>query len=161
VAYDLFFRTVVPKNIALLSSVVDTRALSADPTPTTESDKQYLAQLAVVKMQADGGNKKALKDWKAALNRKAQKDWKAVLKKISDMRANSKKGDKAAARTLAVLKESGLFEGVSAMTVSGNDGRLSHKASKLLTMIVRVRDRANQGDPRAVSLIEAIRGYVL
>lgn len=163
-AYDLFFKTVVPKNIALLSSIVDTRELSPDPTPTTDADKEYLSQLAVLKMNADAGNKKA------------QKDWKAALKKISDMRAKAKKGDQNAARTLAVLQESGLFEGVTAMDVSGDyyqpdysaprpfypqngllQRRLSHRARHMLSMLTKVKARADQGDQRAINLIATVK----
>ena len=76
-----------------------------DPLPTTDEEKQVIARLAVLKMRVDGGDKKALKEWREA------------GKKIILAKKLAAKGDPKAKRLMQVLGESGLFDGVQAMEV--------------------------------------------
>lgn len=139
-AYDLFFRKLTSKNFALRSFDVSTR----DYTAPTDAEKTYLAKLAVMKMNADAGNKKAKKAWKLALG---------DLNKLSQL---AKKGDKKSSHLLAVVKESGLFSGVKALDVSGADTALTPKAQSLLLLLGKIKTKAAQGDPRALGLVSAI-----
>lgn len=140
-AYDLFFRKWTPKNFALTSLDVSTRA----STVATDDEKAYLARLAVMKMNADAGNKKAKKAWKKSLN---------DLGRVSTL---AKKGDPKAKHLLAVVQESGLFSGVKALDVSGADtAGLTAKARSLLLLLGKVKTKALQGDPRAVGLVASI-----
>ncbi len=80
-----------------------------DPTPTTDEERQFIAKLAVLKMNADGGNKKAAKEWKA------------TMAKVAAAKKKADSGDPKAKRLMTVLNESGLFDGVQSMSVTGND----------------------------------------
>ena len=139
-AYDFFYRKWVPKNIALTSLDVSTSATTAP----SNAEKTYLARLAVLKMNADAGNKKAKKAWKSAL-----KDLKKLL-------AAARNGNPKALHTLAVIRESGLFSGVNTLTISGADNELSPKGRSLVSLLGKVKNKALQGDPRAISLVAAV-----
>ena len=141
-AYDLARRKHIRRNIALSSSLT-TNDVVSDPTVTTDEDKAYLAQLAVIKMNADAGNAKAKKDWLAA------------QKNIAKIVAKAKKGDKAAQHTVAVIRESGLFQGVAAMDVSGSDD-FSPQEKKLIAAMTNLRVKAAKGNPAAIRLCQAI-----
>jgi hypothetical protein len=140
VAYDLLFRKQVKKNFALSSIDVST----SEATVPTDAEKSYLANLAVLKMDADAGNKKAKKAWSKALG------------DLSKLRRLAQKGDPKAAHLLTVVRESGLFEGVAAMDVSGAEPALTPKAEKLLTLLGKVKSKALDGDARALALVGAI-----
>jgi hypothetical protein len=142
VAYDLLRRKRIPLNIALSSSLT-TDGVTDEPIPTTDADRSYLASLAVMKMNAEAGNKKAKADWKVA------------LQGIAKIQKRARKGDKNAQRTLAVIRESGLFQGVAAMSVSGADP-ISSRERKLLAMLANLKLRALQGNPQAKQLTAAI-----
>lgn len=139
-AYDLLRRKWIPKNFALTSSDVTTR----DPTPATDAEKAYLARLAVLKMNADAGNKAAKKAWK---------NEKVNLARVS---LKAKKGNEKAKHLLAVVQESGLFSGVQALDVSGADTALTPQTRSLLALLGKVKVQAMRGDPRAIGLVSAI-----
>ena len=86
-----------------------TYEFAPDPTPTTDEERQFIAKLAVLKMNADGGNKKAAKEWKA------------TMAKVAAAKKRADSGDPKAKRLMTVLNESGLFDGVQSMSVTGGD----------------------------------------
>ena len=139
-AYDFFYRKWVPKNIALTSLDVSTK----DAAAPSDSEKAYLAKLAVIKMNAQAGNKKAKKAWKRAMGE---------LRKLTFM---AKRGDPKAQHALQVIRESGLFSGVSALEVSGTSVQLSPKGKSLVVLLGKVKDKAVAGDDRAITLVSAI-----
>ena len=59
VAYDLLFRKQVPGNWSI--KLVDYE-FAPDPTVATPEEQAFVAKLAVVKMAAETGNKKKLKE---------------------------------------------------------------------------------------------------
>jgi pyocin large subunit-like protein len=141
-AYDLFRRKQIPRNIALHATLTTSDVVNA-PTPASDADKAYLAKLAVTKINAEAGNKKAIKDWKLAKQNIA----KLVMK--------AKRGDKGAQHTVAIIRESGLFQGMTVMSVSGNDG-FNPQELKFIAMITNLKMKAAQGNPRAVKLAQAV-----
>jgi hypothetical protein len=116
VAYDLLLRKQTrtnwsrrsycgPRGILLLAS--ETYEFAPDPTPATDEEKQFIAKLAVLKMAADAGNKKSAKEWKA------------TLAKLEQVKKKAAAGDEKSKHLVVVLKESGIFDGVQAMSVTG------------------------------------------
>jgi hypothetical protein len=140
VAYDFFYRKWVPKNIALSSIDVST----SDTTAPTDLEKSYLAKLAVMKMNAEAGDKKSQKAWRGAMG---------DLRKLVVL---AKKGDPKSKHMLQVVRESGLFSGVKAMSVSGAETVLSRNGNKLVVLLGKVKDKAVSGDMRAIRLVSAI-----
>ena len=146
-AYDLLRRKEVPGDYSITSSI---DVSISDPTSTSADEKTFIARLAVLKMNAEGGGKNAKKAWKAAL---------ANLVKLQK---RAKKGDPKASHLIIVLRESGLFENVKAMKVSGNDvAQLSPKARKLVSLLGQVKTKALQGDARALNLVGVINALHL
>jgi hypothetical protein len=114
VAYDLLLRRHTSKNWSRRSYcgpaargtfLLAEYVFAPDPTPTTAAEQQFLAQLAVLKMQVDSGNRAALKKWRAFVAKLAK------TKKMAD------RGDPRARRVITVLNESGLFAGVQSVSV--------------------------------------------
>lgn len=147
-AYDLLWGMWVPMNIALSSSLEPSIDVSTrEATPTSDADKAYIAQLAVLKMNADAGSKKAKKEWQKALANLLQ-----VQKK-------AKKGDLRSAHLLTVVRESGLFSDVKAMDITGamvDPSILTPRAKGLLATLSQVKAKALRGDSRAMNLVSAI-----
>lgn len=110
VAYDLLFRKQVPGNWAI--ELVDYE-FAPNPTTATPEEQAFVAKLAVVKMAAESGNKKKLKEWRATQAKLA------LVKKRADA------GDEKAKHLCTVLNESGLFaQSVQAMSItSGKSGK--------------------------------------
>jgi hypothetical protein len=111
-AYDILLRRRTHTNWSMHSIVNPTFAsgyeFAPDPIATTPDEQQYLAKLAVLKMSADAGNAGA------------QKEWRAAMANVQALRKKASAGDEKASRTVAILKESGIFSGVATMTL-GND----------------------------------------
>jgi len=114
VAYDLLLRRQTSRNWSRRSYcgpaargtlLLAEYVFAPDPTPTTQKEQQFLAKLAVLKMQVDRGDKAALKRWRAFAVKIAR------TKKMAD------RGDPRAKRVITVLNESGLFAGVQSMSV--------------------------------------------
>jgi hypothetical protein len=140
VAYDFFYHKQVPKNIALSSSI---DVSTSEPTPTTSEDNAYIARLAVLKMQADSGDKSAKKSWKKELGN------------LTKIQQKARKGDPHAAHLITVVRESGLFSDVKAMEVSQNRN-LTPQAQKLVALLGQLKAKAVSGDPRALNLVATI-----
>lgn len=113
-AYDLLLRRQTSRNWSRRSycgpSARGTLLLAEyvfapDPTPTTPAEQQFLAQLAVLKMQVNAGDKKALKKWRA------------FASKLGKTKKQADRGDPKAKRVMTVLNESGIFAGVQSMSV--------------------------------------------
>jgi len=152
VAYDLLFRKRTrtnwsrhsycgPRGILLLAST--TYEFAPDPTPTTDEEKQFIAKLAVLKMSADAGNKKA------------SKEWKATLTKLEAVKKKAAKGDEKSKHLVVVLQESGIFDGVQAMSVTGDDKPFDPAPlEKLLKeRMAKIELLAKQGDPAAIKSV--------
>jgi hypothetical protein len=114
VAYDLLLRRQTPKNWSRSSYcgpaargtlLLASYTFAPDPAPTTDAEKQLLAQLAVLKMRVDNGDKKALKKWRRAMAKLV------LAKRAAD------RGDARARRLVTVVNESGIFAGVQSMSV--------------------------------------------
>jgi hypothetical protein len=103
VAYDLLFHRQVPGNWAI--KLVDYE-FAPEPTLATPEEQAFVAKLAVIKMAADAGNKKKLKEWRA------------TQAKLALVRKRAAAGDETAKHLVAVLNESGLFAGaVQSMSI--------------------------------------------
>lgn len=104
VAYDLLFRKQVPGNWSI--KLVDYE-FAPDPTVATPEEQAFVAKLAVVKMAAETGNKKKLKEWRA------------TQAKLALVKKQAASGDEKAKHLCAVLNESGLFaQSVQAMDIT-------------------------------------------
>jgi hypothetical protein len=110
-AYDILLRRRTHTNWSMHSLYSPAFAscgdFAPDPIATTPEEQQYLAKLAVLKMSADAGNAGA------------QKEWKAAMTAVQALRKKAAKGDEKASRTVAILKESGIFSGVQTMSLGG------------------------------------------
>ena len=113
-AYDLLLRRQTSKNWSRRSYcgpahrgtlLLAEYVFAPDPVPTTPAEQQFLAKLAVLKMQVNQGDKKALKKWRVFAAKIAK------TKKMAD------RGDARAKRVITVLNESGIFAGVQSMSV--------------------------------------------
>jgi len=147
VAYDLLLRKRTKANWSRRTSygsrglfLLAEYEFAPDPTPATDEEKQFIAKLAVLKMSADAGKKKAAKEWKA------------TLAKLNLVKKKAAAGDEKSKHLVVVLKESGIFDGVQAMTVTGDDASfnsqplvdyLQHKTDETIRL-------AKQGDPEAL-----------
>ena len=108
-AYDLLLRRKTHTNWSMHSMLNPAFAscgdFAPDPIATTPDEQQYLAKLAVLRMKADSGDVAA------------QKEWKTTMANVNALRKKAAKGDDKAQRTVAILKESGIFSGVQSMTL--------------------------------------------
>jgi hypothetical protein len=111
-AYDLLTRRQTPANWTRYSRrrprsrgtiFLVEYTFAPEPLATTDAEKALVARLAVLKMRADAGDKKALRQWRENL--------KAVL----EAKRRAARGDPRARRLVQVLSESGLFDGVQKM----------------------------------------------
>ena len=110
-AYDLLFRKQVPGNWAM--QLVDYE-FAPDPTAATPEEQAFVAKLAVIKMAADAGNKKKLKEWRA------------TQAKLALVKKRAAAGDEKAKHLCDVLNESGLFAG-SVQAMSNTSGTTRQK----------------------------------
>jgi len=110
-AYDILLRRKTHTNWSMHSlhnpAFASCGDFAPDPIATTSDEQQYLAQLAVLRMKADSGDASA------------QKEWRATMVKVDALRKKAAKGDEKAQRTVAILKESGIFSGVKTMSLGG------------------------------------------
>ena len=127
-AYDLLLRKRTTANWSRRPSLgfrglflLTEYEFAPDPTPATDEEKQFIAKLAVLKMSADAGNKKAAKEWKA------------TLAKLDLVRKKAAQGDEKSKHLVVVLKESGIFDGVQAMSVTGDEAAEDKAAMQLIT----------------------------
>ena len=113
-AYDLLFRRQTSRNWSRRSYLgpaargtllLASYEFAPDPTPTTPEEQGLIAKLAVLKMQVDAGDKKALVKWRK------------ISTYIAKAKMKAAKGDAKAKRFITVLNESGLFAGVQSMSV--------------------------------------------
>ena len=113
-AYDLLFRRQTPRNWSRRSYLgpaargtllLASYEFAPDPTPTTPEEQGFIAKLAVLKMQVDAGDKKALGKWRK------------MVVYIDKEKKKASQGNAKAKRLITVLNESGLFDGVQAMSV--------------------------------------------
>jgi hypothetical protein len=108
-AYDILLRRRTHTNWSMHSMLNPAFAtcgdFEPDPIATTPDEQQYLAALAVLRMKADSGDPAA------------QKEWKAAMVTVEALRKKAAKGDDKAQRTVAILKESGIFSGVQTMSL--------------------------------------------
>ena len=126
-AYDLLLRKRTTANWSRCPSLgfrglflLTEYEFAPDPTPATDEEKQFIAKLAVLKMSADAGNKKAAKEWKA------------TLAKLDLVRKKAAQGDEKSKHLVVVLKESGIFDGVQAMSVTGDDATNDNELERLM-----------------------------
>lgn len=113
-AYDLLFRRQTGRNwsrhsyfgpAALGTLLLVDYEFAPDPTPTTAEEQGLIAKLAVLKMQVNAGDKKALGKWRK------------IVAFVARAKKKAARGDAKSQRFITVLNESGLFAGVQAMNV--------------------------------------------
>ena len=97
-AYDLFLG-IIPKSWARGAPAAQTQPTASEPAVIcTPEEKAKLEKLALIKMRAESGDKKA------------QKQWKAMLSGIPPLKAKAKQGDPKARRTLLILRQGGFLQ---------------------------------------------------
>ena len=160
-AYDLFFRRRTPRNWSmhsyygprgLGSKTLGSKTLRAivlrgeflpDPTPTTPEEQQMLARLAVLRMSADAGSASGKKEWQKA------------MAKLLLVRKKAERGDEKSNHTMTILRESGIFNGVQSMSVTGEDAPLNPQP--LIDYVRKKHEEtkqlAAQGDPDAIKAL--------
>ena len=113
-AYDLLFRRQTARNWSRRSYLgpaargtllLASYEFAPEPTPTTTEEQALIAKLAVLKMQVDAGDKKALGKWRK------------MVAFIAKAKKKAAQGDEKSKRFITVLNESGLFAGVQSMSV--------------------------------------------
>jgi hypothetical protein len=148
-AYDILLRRRTHTNWSMHSIVNPAFALgyefAPDPIATTPDEQQYLAKLAVLRMKADSGD--------AA----AQKEWKVTMTNVNALRKKAAKGDDKAQRTVAILKESGIFSGVQTMSLGAEYfSKLSadcKKNPKLAVAVKRLHGLALRPRPKQLGAV--------
>lgn len=173
-AYDLFFGKT-KKNIG--RGLEPSEPMSDEVTITfSEAEKAMLEKISILRMKADSGDKSA------------QKQLVQFTKNVAKLKAQAKKGDPKAKRSLLVLRESGIFNqpqqfvllGFSLFTEDSHAKqrraeRFEDEVSKLSTQdqitdlarIVafnpplrgQVKTMASKGSVNAVKVLEAAKKY--
>jgi hypothetical protein len=150
-AYDILLRRRTHTNWSMHSIINPTFAsgyeFAPDPIATTPEEQQYLAKLAVLKMSADAGNAGA------------QKEWRAAMATVAALRKKAAKGDEKATRTVAVLKESGIFSGVATMSLGSDPTYFSRlardcrKNPRLAAAVTKLHGLALRQKPRQLGAL--------
>ena len=97
-AFDLFLG-IIPKSWARGTPIAQTQPVVDEPTVAcTPEEQTKLEKLALIKMKAESGDKKA------------QKQWKTMLAGIPSLKAKAKRGDPKAKRTLLILSQGGFLQ---------------------------------------------------
>lgn len=95
-------------------------------------------------MAADAGNKKSAKEWKSS------------LAKLELVKKKAEQGDEKSKHLIVVLKESGIFDGVQAMSITGTDAAFDTRplVEYLHKKYEETKQLAAQGDPKAIKSME-------
>lgn len=103
-AFDLFLG-IIPKSWARGAPIAQTQPVTNEPTVIcTPEEQTKLEKIALIRMRAESGDKKA------------QKQWKAMLAGIPSLRTKAKRGDPKAKRTLLILSQGGFFQRAQVFT---------------------------------------------
>jgi hypothetical protein len=119
-AYDLLFG----KNSRNWSRELASPVVMTDEVSVifTEAEKDRLSKITILKMKSEAGDKTA------------KKQMILMIKDVAKLKAKAKKGDAAAKRALLVLRESGLFNGVQKMDMSGSVSPNDEKIRVLIAL---------------------------
>jgi hypothetical protein len=142
-AYDLWYRRQIGKDISLhLRKPIPETGSPTDSLRLSDDEKGFVAKLSVVKISAEGGNKRAIADWKG------------VLRSIAQQERKAKQGDAKAKRFVAVVKESGLAGPKTLAMSMGAD--IPPKGKALVAMLANLKQQARKGDGAAQATLKAI-----
>jgi hypothetical protein len=105
VAYDMILRRQTRRNWARSSSLFPSGTMGSDSaTLPTEPEKQFLAQVAVLKLAAASGHKGA------------KNELRNVAVKVLQVRGKAAAGDPKAGHFVEVLRDSKIFAGPGSST---------------------------------------------
>jgi hypothetical protein len=121
----------------------------------SSKEKLELERLAIVKMRAESGDKKA----------KIQ--WKRMSDKIASLKTKAKAGDPKAKRSLLMLKQNGFFQPIQKFAMSGdNMFDLNQRAKKgdvsaqIALRKLKIREEANREEATDIQGIPFVRDEV-
>lgn len=140
-AYDLLYRRHIKKNVAL-------HALAEEPQATEDvvlddAEKAMIAKLAVIKANAESGNKRALADWQK------------VRRNLVVAGKRARQGDPKARRYLTAIKASGLINDKIVSMTMGAD--TSAREKKIVAAMANLKAKADKGDADAKRVVAAIK----